>query len=145
MPETTMQRILLAARPLGSPQTSNFRLEKIAMPAIPSGGVLLRVLYLSLDPYMRGRMDDVKSYASPIAIGDVMPGRSVAEVIASEHPDYRIGDLVVALTGWSTHAASTVQGLRKLEPTLVPITAALGALGMPGFTAYVGLTLIGIK
>jgi NADPH-dependent curcumin reductase CurA len=106
--------------------------------------VLLRVLYLSLDPYMRGRMDDEKSYAKPVGIGEVMPGRSVAEVIASHHPGYTNGDVVLASTGWRTHAASNGSGLRKLDTALAPVTTGLGVLGMPGFTAYVGLTLIGM-
>jgi NADPH-dependent curcumin reductase CurA len=113
------------------------------MPKAASGGVLLRVLYLSLDPYMRGRMDDRKSYAKPVGIGEVMSGESVAEVIASENPRYSQGDIVLAPTGWRTHAASDGRGLRKLDPTLAPITTGLGVLGMPGFTAYAGLKVIG--
>lgn len=110
---------------------------------MPPGGVQLRVLYLSLDPYMRGRMDDRKSYAQPVGLGEVMVGESVAEVMASDHPTYGVGDIVLAKTGWRTHAASDGADLRKLDPVLAPVTTGLGVLGMPGFTAYAGLMLIG--
>jgi len=113
------------------------------MPATPPGGLLLRVLYLSLDPYMRGRMDDRKSYARPVGIGEVMPGESVAEILVSEDPDYAEGEIVLAQTGWRAHAVSKGVALRKLDPSLGPITTGLGVLGMPGFTAFAGLTLIG--
>jgi NADPH-dependent curcumin reductase CurA len=113
------------------------------MPAVPAGGVLLRVLYLSLDPYMRGRMEDRKSYAKPVGVGEVMTGESVAEVVASDHPGYAKGDIVTAHVGWRTHATSNGTGLRKLDPKLAPITTGLGVLGMPGFTAYSGLNVIG--
>jgi NADPH-dependent curcumin reductase len=143
MGESTIRQIVLASRPQGSPQPANFRLEEAAMPEAPPGGVLVRTLYLSLDPYMRGRMDDRKSYAKPVGVGEVMSGQSVAEVIASNHPSYAKGDIVLAPTGWRTHAASDATALRKLDPALGPITTGLGVLGMPGFTAYAGLTLIG--
>src|ERR1700737_1738476 len=143
MTETTSRQIVLATRPQGRPQTGNFRLEQVAVPTMPPGGVLLRVLYLSLDPYMRGRMDDRKSYAKPAEVGQVMPAEGVAEGVASDHPGYARGELVLAPTGWRTHATSAGRGLRKLDPTLAPVTTALGVLGMPGFTAYAGLTLIG--
>jgi len=113
------------------------------MPAMPRGGVALRVLYLSLDPYMRGRMDDRKSYAPSVGVGEVMTAQSICAVTASEHADYKAGDIVLAPTGWRTHAASDGTGLRKLDPTLAPITTGLGVLGMPGFTAYSGLYAIG--
>ena len=113
------------------------------MPELPRGGLLLRVLYLSLDPYMRGRMDDRKSYAQPVRVGEVMTGESVCEVIASDQPGYEVGDIVLARTGWRTHAASAGAALRKLDPAVAPITTGLGVLGMPGFTAYAGLNLIG--
>jgi NADPH-dependent curcumin reductase CurA len=144
MSEPQVEQIVLASRPKGSPTLANFRLETVATPATPAGGVLLRVLYLSLDPYMRGRMDAHKSYAAPVAIGDVMTGESVSEVLASDRQGYAAGDIVLAPTGWRTHAA--VQGavpMRKLDPSLAPITTGLGVLGMPGFTAYAGLMIIG--
>jgi NADPH-dependent curcumin reductase len=143
MSDSTSHQIVLASRPHGRPEADNFRFEQATMPAVPPGGVLLRVLFLSLDPYMRGRMDAAESYAKPAEIGDVMPGTGVAEVIASDHPGYFRGEIVLAPTGWRTHAASNGVGLRKLDPALAPITTALGVLGMPGFTAWAGLTLIG--
>ena len=97
------------------------------MPALPPGGLLLKVLYLSLDPYMRGRMDDRKSYAKPVGIGEVMTGESVCEVIASDRQGYAPGDIVLAHTGWRTHAAWRAR-LRKLDPKLAPITTGLGVL-----------------
>ncbi len=142
MPASPRQ-IVLAARPQGEPQESNFRIEDVAIPQAPAGGLLLRTLYLSLDPYMRGRMDDRKSYAPSVGLGEVMTGESVTEVLESHHPGYKPGDIVLARTGWRTHAASDGTGLRKLDPALAPITTGLGVLGMPGFTAYSGLMLIG--
>src|SRR5262249_42844676 len=121
----------------------NFRVEEVPMPELPQGGLLLRVLYLSLDPYMRGRMDDRKSYAEPVRLGEVMTGESVCEVIASDQVGYDVGDIVLAQTGWGTPAASTNAALRKLDPAVAPITTGLGVLGMPGFTAYAGLNVIG--
>jgi NADPH-dependent curcumin reductase CurA len=144
MSDAQVEQIVLASRPEGPPTPANFRLKKVAMPALPPGGVLLRVLYLSLDPYMRSRMDDRKSYAASVKIGEVMTGESVCEVIASDRKGYAPGDIVLAPTGWRTHAA--MQGavaMRKLDPKLAPITTGLGVLGMPGFTAYSGLTVIG--
>jgi NADPH-dependent curcumin reductase CurA len=101
------------------------------------------VLYLSLDPYMRGRMDDAKSYARSVGVGEVMTGESVCEVLASDRSGYSAGDIVLAHTGWRTHAAWDGPATRKLDPKLAPITTGLGVLGMPGFTAYAGLNLIG--
>jgi NADPH-dependent curcumin reductase CurA len=143
MSEPAVRQIVLASRPKGPPTPENFRLEAVSMPAMPSGGLLLRVLYLSLDPYMRGRMDDRKSYAKPVGIGEVMSGESVCEVVASDRPGYAAGDIVLAPTGWRTHAAWDGTALRKLDSALAPITTGLGVLGMPGFTAYAGLNLIG--
>jgi NADPH-dependent curcumin reductase CurA len=143
MSESMAKQIVLAARPKGRPTLENFRLEKVPMPAMPRGGVRLRALYLSLDPYMRGRMDDRKSYAQPVGVGEVMTAQGICEVAASDQPDYKAGDIVLAPTGWRTHAASDGTGLRKLDPNLAPITTGLGVLGMPGFTAYSGLYAIG--
>jgi NADPH-dependent curcumin reductase CurA len=144
MSDSVAYQVVLASRPEGLPQARDFRLEKTDVPRPPPGGVLLRVLYLSLDPYMRGRMSDRKSYAKPVDIGEAMPGESVAEVIGSDHPAYAVGDIVVGQTGWRTHATSDGSGLRKLDSALAPITTALGVLGMPGFTAYAGLKVIGM-
>src|ERR1700733_3645301 len=143
MTRSPVQQVVLASRPQGAPQLTNFRVETVAMPEMPSGGVLLRVLYLSLDPYMRGRMDDRKSYAKPVGIGEVMTGESVCEVIATDRQGYAPGDIVLAHTGWRTHAAWEGPALRKLDPKLAPITTGLGVLGMPGFTAYSGLYVLG--
>src|SRR6202043_3741532 len=101
------------------------------------------VQYLSLDPYMRGRMDERKSDAKPLQLGDVMTGETVAQVIASKHPDYSEGDIVLAQTGWRTHALSDRADLRKLDPAVAAVTTGLGVLGMPGFTAYGGLRVLG--
>ncbi|MGA7390381.1 MAG: NADP-dependent oxidoreductase, partial [Pseudolabrys sp.] len=106
MTEKIARQIVLAARPHGRPKPSDFRLEETAIPTPSVGQILLRVQYLSLDPYMRGRMDDRKSYAKPVPVGGVMEGESVAVVIASKHPAYSEGDIVLARTGWRTHALS---------------------------------------
>src|SRR2546425_5274270 len=143
MTEGKARHIVLAARPHGRPQPSDFRLEDTAIPMPRAGQVLLRVQYLSLDPYMRGQMDDRKSYAKPVLLGGVMDGEAVATVIASHHPGYAEGDIVLAHTGWRTHALSDRADLRKLDPALAPVTTGLGVLGMPGFTAYGGLRVIG--
>ena len=143
MSTTQARKIVLAARPLGKPRLADFRLEETAIPAPGPGQVLLRVQYLSLDPYMRGRMDDRESYAPPTPIGGVMPGESVGTVIATRHPGYSEGDTVLAGTGWCTHALSDRGDLRKLDPAIAPMTTGLGVLGMPGFTAYGGLRVIG--
>jgi len=137
------RQIVLAARPQGRPKPSDFRLEETEILMPSAGQVLLRVEYLSLDPYMRGRMDDRKSYATPVPLGGVMQGESVATVIASKHPGYSEGDIVLAQTGWRTHALSDRADLRKLDPAVAPVTTGLGVLGMPGFTAYGGLRVIG--
>ena len=143
MNHSNSSQIVLASRPQGRTQPENFRFEQVAIPSAPQGGVLLRTLYLSLDPYMRGRMSDRKSYARSLNIGEVMVGEGVAEVMMSNHAGYAVGDIVLAQTGWRTHVASNGAGLRKLDSSSAPLTTALGVLGMPGFTAYVGLHLIG--
>src|SRR4051794_25821393 len=120
MTDTTARQIVLAARPTGRPQLSDFRLEETAIPEPRPGEVLLRIQYLSLDPYMRGRMDDRKSYVEPVKLGAVMPGENIAVVIASNHPDFAIGDFVSSQTGWRTHATSETRHLRKIDPTIAP-------------------------
>lgn len=137
------RRIVLAARPHGEPNASHFRLEEARMPVAKAGEVLLANHYLSLDPYMRGRMSAAKSYAEPVAIGDTMVGATVAEVVESQHPDYRVGETVVGFGGWQDFAVSDGRGLRRLDPEAAPVTTALGILGMPGMTAYTGLLNIG--
>ena len=138
-----MQQIVLAARPKGKPTPANFRLETLDVPPMPEGCFLVEVEMLSLDPYMRGRMDDRKSYAPPVDLGAPMTGEGVGTVIASNHQDYSVGEKVLAPTGWRSHFISDGSGVRKLDPGTAPIATALGVLGMPGFTAWSGLHLIG--
>jgi NADPH-dependent curcumin reductase CurA len=139
----TARRIVLASRPEGEPRPSDFRLEEVPVPQPGPGEVLLRTRWLSLDPYMRGRMSDAPSYAKPVDIGGVMEGGTVSEVIASNNERFAPGDIVLGRTGWQTHAVSSGQGLRKLDPKVAPVSTALGVLGMPGMTAYTGLLEIG--
>jgi NADPH-dependent curcumin reductase CurA len=137
------RRFVLALRPVGEPKETDLRLEDFAVPAPGPGEVLLRTLYLSLDPYMRGRMSDAKSYAAPVAIGGVMEGGTVSEVLASNNPAFAKGDIVLGRSGWQTHAVTDGAALRKIDPSLAPISTALGVLGMPGMTAYAGLLDVG--
>lgn len=137
------RRIVLAARPVGEPKASDLRVEDMAVPAAAPGQMLLRTLWLSLDPYMRGRMSDAPSYAKPVEIGQVMEGRTVSEVVASNCEGFAAGDIVLSPNGWQTHAVSDGKGLRKIDPALAPVSTALGVLGMPGMTAYTGLLEIG--
>jgi len=140
---STNRRIVLASRPVGAPTAVNFQLQQVAVPVPAAGQVLLRTLSLSLDPYMRGRMSDAPSYAPPVAIGDVMVGGTVSRVEASQHPDYTTGELVLGYSGWQDYALSDGTGLTKLDPAMAQPSMALGVLGMPGFTAYMGLLDIG--
>jgi NADPH-dependent curcumin reductase len=142
MPDTA-RRIVLASRPLGEPKLSDFRIESIAMVEPGPDQVLLRTLWLSLDPYMRGRMSDAPSYARPVGLNEVMEGGTVCEVVASKHLGFKMGDIVLAHAGWQTHALSDGKGLRKLDAARAPVQTALGVLGMPGMTAYTGLREIG--
>ena len=137
------KRIVLAARPVGEPKPSDFRLEEHAIPTPGAGEVLLRTIWLSLDPYMRGRMSDGPSYAQPVPVGGVMEAGTVCEVVASNNPGFKAGDIVLARAGWQTHAISDGKGLAKVDPKLAPISTAVGVLGMPGMTAYTGLLDIG--
>src|SRR5262245_4511876 len=137
------KRIVLASRPVGEPKPSDFRTEEVPVPTPGDGQVLLRTIWLSLDPYMRGRMADGPSYAAPVPIGGVMEAGTVNEVIASNNPGFAKGDIVLARAGWQTHALSDGKGLAKIDPKLAPISTAVGVLGMPGMTAYTGLDEIG--
>jgi NADPH-dependent curcumin reductase CurA len=141
-PEKGLQ-IVLAARPQGKVTPDDFRLEHFPVPEPGPAEFLIKVDYLSLDPYMRGRMDDRKSYAEPAKIGEVMPGESVGTIIASNHADFSQGDVVLARTGWRSHAISTGEGVSGVDPGALPITTRLGVLGMPGFSAYAGMKAIG--
>ena len=143
MATTRSRQIVLAARPEGEPRDSDFALTEVEIPEPGPGELLLRTIYLSLDPYMRGRMSAGKSYAQPVEIGQVMVGGTVSEVVASNHPDFSPGDLVESYVGWRDYAISDGRGLRKLDPAQAPISTALGVLGMPGMTAYTGLLNIG--
>jgi NADPH-dependent curcumin reductase CurA len=143
MGKRTNKRILLARRPEGLPRPTDFRIEEAELPAPKEGELLLRILYLSLDPYMRGRMDARKSYAAPVEIGQVIEGGTVAGVIESRHKDFAKGEIVLSYSGWQSYAISDGKGLRKLDPAAAPVSTALGILGMPDFTAYAGLLNLG--
>ena len=140
---TQNRRIVLASRPIGEPSANNFRLETVNKPVPANGEVLLRAVYLSLDPYMRGRMNDAQSYADPVAINDVMVGAAVSQVEVSHHPDYKVGEWVLAFGGWQDYSVSNGEGLMKLGDNPSHPSYALGIMGMPGFTAYMGLLDIG--
>lgn len=146
MPQTTTQnrRLILAERPKGEPTEATLRLETQAVPAPGPGQMLLRVEYLSLDPYMRGRMSDAPSYAAPVALGDVMEGGTVAQVVASHVGGFAAGDWVLSHSGWQDYALSDGTGVTLLDPGMEHPSWALGILGMPGFTAWAGLTQIGV-
>jgi NADPH-dependent curcumin reductase CurA len=142
------RQIRLKSRPTGPPSPANFEAIDAPMPSLPDvagggdGGVLRRTLWLSLDPYMRGRMSDAPSYAAPVPIGGTMCGHTVSEVVESQNPSFRPGDLVAGYDGWQQFAVSNGSDLRKLDHSF-PASAALSVLGMPGLTAYVGLLDIG--
>src|SRR5262245_37232747 len=137
------RQVLLASRPSGEPTTDNFKLVEADVPRPSPGQMLLRTIFLSLDPYQRGRMNSGPSYARPVEVGEVMEGRAVAEVVESNLPGSQPGDIVFAPTGWQEHALSDGKEARKLDRSLGPVSYALGVLGMPGLTAYAGLLTIG--
>lgn len=138
------RRIVLASRPHGKPVDDNFRLEKAPLPQAKDGQLLLRTVWLSLDPYMRGRMSDAPSYAAPVQIGEVMTGGAVSRVVESNSLDFKAGDLVVGSTGWQDYSVADAKAVKKLEgAALKQPSLALGVLGMPGFTAFMGLLDIG--
>ncbi len=139
----TNRRILLNARPDGFPTEADFRLVEAPAPEPAPGEMLVRTIYLSLDPYMRGRMNAGPSYAAPVELGDVMTGGTVGQVVASRHDGFAEGDLVLAGAGWLEYGLSDGRGVRKLDPGAAPVSTALGVLGMPGLTAYVGLLEVG--
>ncbi len=135
-------RIVLASRPKGEPRVENFRVEQADLPPLAEGELLVRNHYLSLDPYMRGRMDDSKSYVAPQPLDKVMEGGTAGEVVESRHPDFRAGDRVVGRLGWQLYGISNGTGLTKVDTTKVPLSAYLGCVGMPGVTAWYGLNQI---
>lgn len=135
----TYQRVVLASRPSGAVRPENFRLEKVPVPEPGEGQVLVRNHFLSLDPYMRGRMSDAKSYATPQALDEVMLGGTAGEVVASKNPKFSEGDRVVGSLGWQEYALSDGSGLMKVDTSRVPLSAYLGVVGMPGMTAWYGV------
>lgn len=136
------RQVHLKSRPVGAPTPANFEIVDAPMPSLGDDGVVRRTRFLSLDPYMRGRMSDAPSYAAPVAVGATMCGHTVSEVIESRNPRFSPGDIVAGYDGWQQFAASNGSELRKLDPA-IPMSAALSVLGMPGMTAYVGLLDIG--
>jgi hypothetical protein len=138
----TYQQIVLASRPQGHVSPDNFRLETVPVPNVAEGQVLVRNHFLSLDPYMRMRMEDIKSYAAPQALNAVMVGGTVGEVVESKNPKFKPGDKVVGMFGWSEMGLSDGVGLKKVDTAHIPLSAYLGAVGMPGMTAWYGLTQI---
>jgi NADPH-dependent curcumin reductase len=142
-PQVINRRFILARRPHGEPSVQDFALEKHPVPAAGAQQLLLRTRYLSLDPYMRGRMNDVPSYVPPVALGEVMTGQTVSVVEASNVEGFEVGDLVLAVAGWQDYAVLDARQVSKIDPSIPRLSYALGALGMPGLTAYVGLLEIG--
>jgi NADPH-dependent curcumin reductase CurA len=132
-------QITLASRPVGYPKETDFAVVEAPVSSPGEGQILIRIVYLSLDPYMRGRMSAGKSYAAPMKIGDVMVGGTVGKVVESRHPEYRKGDIVEGMLGWREYALSDGNGLRKVDPNIAPVSTAIGVLGMPGLTAYFGM------
>jgi NADPH-dependent curcumin reductase CurA len=130
---------VLASRPVGMPKESDLRMVETPVPTLRDGEVLLRALYLSVDPYMRGRMNASKSYAPCVEIGELMVGGGVARVVESKNPGYEVDDVVNLQMGWQEYAVSNGEGLRTNDPHVAPVSTALGVLGMPGLTAYFGL------
>src|SRR5690606_34129288 len=141
MPEAN-RRIVLARRPKGAVSPDDFRLEEAPLPTIGEGQVLVRNRFLSLDPYMRGRMDDAKSYAVAQKLDEVMIGGTAGEVVESRHPDFAVGDPVVGMLGWQLYGISDGTGIRKVDTSRIPLSAYLGVVGMPGVTAWYGLNRI---
>lgn len=143
MSSITNRRITLAARPQGAPKDTDFKLVEDTVPSPGKGEMLLKTRYLSLDPYMRGRMNEGKSYAANVELGDTMVGGAVSEVIESDNDKFPAGGFVFGYTGWQEYSVSNGEGLRRLSEGEGPLSYALGVLGMPGHTAYVGLLDIG--
>jgi NADPH-dependent curcumin reductase CurA len=137
------RRITLASRPEGAPKDSDFKLIEAAVPEPGPGQMLCRTIYLSLDPYMRGRMNAGKSYAAPVEIGEPMVGGTVGQIVSSNIEKFMPGDYVQCYNGWQDYALCDGTGVRKLDPQQAPISTAVGVLGMPGMTAYTGLLELG--
>lgn len=139
----TNRQIVLAARPQGAPKDSDFRLTETQVPDLSDGQFLVETNYISVDPYMRGRMTEAKSYVPPIPLGGVVEGGAVGTVVESKHAAYQEGEVFVGNWGWQQYAVLDGRGAEKIDPGLAPISTALGVLGMPGMTAYFGLLDIG--
>lgn len=137
------RQITLAARPVGYPKESDFKLVETPMPTSENGQVLLKTIYLSVDPYMRGRMNQRRSYAPNVQIDEVMVGGVIAQIVESKHADFQVGDIVNASIGWQEYGVAQGEGLRKIDPSIAPISTGAGILGMPGLTAYFGLLEVG--
>lgn len=135
-------QVTLARRPEALPMESDFALVETPAPEAAEGQILIRTLYLSLDPYMRGWIREKPGYSAPMQLGDVMPGGVVGVVEDSRHPEFRPGDIVEGMLGWRQYGVTDGVGFRKVDPTLAPVSTALGLLGMPGLTAYFGVTKI---
>ena len=142
MPDVNRQ-ITLAARPVGYPNESDFRLLEVPMPVPGPGEALVKIVYLSLDPYMRGVMNETSPYRTPLKLGDLMLGGAVGKVTVSNQADLRKGDIVEGMFGWQGYTVTDGKGLRRIDPNAAPISTALGVLGMPGLTAYFGLLEVG--
>ena len=137
------RQITLAARPVGYPKETDFKLIETPIPTLEEGQVLLKTIYLSVDPYMRGRMNQTRSYTTNVEYNEVMVGGVVAQVVESKHSDFQVGDIVNAHIGWQEYGISGGEGLRKIDPSIAPISTGVGILGMPGLTAYFGLLEVG--
>ncbi len=133
------RQFVLASRPVGLPRETDFRLVEAPIHGLKDGEVLVRAMYLSVDPYMRGRISGMKSYAAPVEVGELMVGGGVARVLESKNTGFAVGDVVDIYMGWQEYTVSNGRGLRKLDPAVAPVSTALGVLGMPGLTAYFGL------
>lgn len=138
------RQITLASRPLGDPGHEHFKLVEKPIPTPEPGEMLMKTQWLSLDPYMRGRMSDAKSYAKPVEVGEVMVGGTVSRVVESNLERFRVGDIVLAYGGWQDYSISNGEGVMRLDSAKAPVQTALGVLGLPGMTAYVGLRNIGL-
>lgn len=137
------RQIVLAARPEGQPKQSDFRLVQSDVPEPQEGQFLVRTCYISVDPYMRGRISELKSYAEPLALGAVMVGGTVGVIVQSRHRLYKPGDVVVGYWGWQEYAVSNGEEIYRFDTSIAPMSTSLGVLGMPGMTAYFGLLEIG--
>ncbi|MDE0315263.1 MAG: NADP-dependent oxidoreductase [Candidatus Poribacteria bacterium] len=137
------RQITLVARPVGYPKESDFKLVETSIPTPEDGQVLVKTIYLSVDPYMRGRMNQRRSYAPNVQIDEVMVGGVIAQIVESKHPDFQVRDIVNASIGWQEYGIAPGEGLRKIDPSIAPISTGAGILGMPGLTAYFGLLQVG--